>query len=116
MGRQRKYGVQGFWSSLCLVPFLPFSRVKEVVYTTVGGVYFFGAELWAPFIPRAGRTPGSRISRDVLAWIMKLGAARLERCRGWFELRELDDMATGIALRAIDDANRHGGLLRKAIL
>ena len=32
-----------------------------------------------------------------LAWIMGLGSARLERCRGWMELRELDDMATGIA-------------------
>ena len=47
---------------------------------------------------------------------MGLGDARLERCRGWFELRELDDMATGMALRAIDDAISHGGLLRKAIL
>ena len=69
--------------SLCLVPFLPFSRVKEVVYTTVGGAYLFGAELWAPFIPRAGRTPGSRVSRDVLAWIMGLSSARLDRCGGW---------------------------------
>ena len=46
------------------------------------------------------------------AWIMGLGSARLERCRGWFELRELDDMA----LRAVDDAICHGGLLKKAIL
>ena len=102
--------------SLCNVPFLPLSRIKEVLYTIIGGVYLFGAEPWAPFIPRAGRTPGSRISRDVLAWIMGLGSAKLERCRGWFELRELDDMATGMALRAIDDAISHGGLLKKAIL
>ena len=102
--------------SLCMVPFLPFFRVKEVAYTTIGGAYLFAAELWAPFIPRAGRTPGSRISRDVLAWIMGLGSARLERCRGWFELREFDDMATGMALRAVDDAICHGGLLKKAIL
>ena len=102
--------------SLCMVPFLPFFRVKEVVYTTVGGAYLFAAELWAPFIPLGGRTPGSRISRDVLAWIMGLGSARLERCRGWFELREFDDMATGMALRAVDDAICHGGLLKKAIL
>ena len=80
--------------SLCLVPFLPFSRVKEVAYTTVGGAYLFGAELWAPFIPRAGRTSGSRVSRDVLAWIMGLGSARLDGCRGWVELHELDDIAT----------------------
>ena len=98
-------------ASLCMVPFLPLFRVKEVMYTTIEGAYLFAAELWAPFIPRAGRTPGSRISRDVLAWIMGLGSARLERSRGWFELRELDDMATGMALPAIDDANRHGGLL-----
>ena len=58
----------------------------------------------------------ARVSRDVLAWIMGLGSARLERCRGWLELRELDDMATGMALRAIDDAICHGGLLKKAIL
>ena len=101
--------------SLCLVPFLPFSRVEEV-YTTVGGAYLFGAELWAPFIPRAGRTPGSRVSRDVLAWIVGLGSARLDRCRGWMELRELDDMATGMALSAIDDAICHEGLLKRAIL
>ena len=94
-----------------MVPFLPLFRVKEVMYTTIDGAYLFAAELWAPFVPRAGRTPGSRISRDVLAWIMGLGSARLERSRGWFELRELDDMATGMALPAIDDANRHGGLL-----
>ena len=29
-------------------------------------------------------------------------------------MRELEDMATGMAIRAIGDANRHGGLLRKA--
>ena len=57
--------------SLCMVPFLPFSRVKEVVYTVVGGAYLFAAELWAPLIPRAGRTPVSLISRDVLAWMVK---------------------------------------------
>ena len=87
-----------------------------MVYTTVGRAYLFAAELWAPFIPRAGRTPGSRINRDVLVWIMGLGSARLDRCRGWLELRELDDIATGMALRAVDDAICHGGLLKKAIL
>ena len=61
-------------ASLCMVPFLPFFRVKEVMHTTIGGPYLFAAELWAPFIPRAGRTPGSRISRDVLAWIMGHGS------------------------------------------
>ena len=50
-----------------MVPFLPFFRIQEAVYTTVGGAYLFAAELWAAFITRAGRTPGSRISRDVLA-------------------------------------------------
>ena len=96
-----------------MVPFLPLFRVKEVMYTTIEGAYLFAAELWAPFIPRAGRTPGSRISRDVLAWIMGLGSARLERYRGWFELRKLDDMATSMALRTVDDAICHGGLLKK---
>ena len=36
--------------------------------------------------------------------------------RGWLELRELGGMATSMALRAIDDAICHGGLLKKAIL
>ena len=50
------------------------------------------------------------------AWIMGLGSARLEMCRGWFELRELDDMATGMPLRAVGDALCHGWLLKNAIL
>ena len=107
--RRSRLLVRSLASYLCLVPFLPFFRVKEVVATpTVGGVYLFAAELWAPFIPRAA---GSRISRDVLEWIMGLGSARLERCRGWFELRELDDMATSLALRPVHGAICHGGLL-----
>ena len=59
-----------------MVPFVPFFRVKEVVDATVGGAYLFGAELWAPFIPRAGRTPGCRIDKDVLPWIPGLRNAR----------------------------------------
>ena len=43
------------------------------------------------------------------------GSARLERCRGWVELRELDVAAESMAVRAIDDAIKHGGLLKKAI-
>ena len=66
-------------------------------------------------IPRRGATPGSRISRQVLAWITGLRSARLERCRGWVELRELDVAAESMAVRAIDDAIKHGGLLKKAI-
>ena len=97
--------------SLCIVPFLPLFRVKEVVDATVGGAYLFGAELWAPLIPRAGRTPGSSINKDLLSWILGLGNARLDRCRGWVELRELDDVETGMPLRAIDDAICHEGLL-----
>ena len=116
----RKYGVQGIWSSgRLLLPrsFLAvFSRQKKNVYTTVGGADLFGAEFWASFIPLAGRAPGTRVSRDVLAWILRLGSARLIRCSGWMELRELHGMATGMALRAIEDAICHRGLLRKAIL
>ena len=110
-GKTRRSRLLVLWLAL-LVPFLPFFRVKDVLFTTVGGAYLFAAELWAPFIPRAGRTPGSRIIRDVLAWIMGLGSARLERCRGWFELRELDDMATGMPLRAVGDAICHGWYLK----
>ena len=36
---------------------------------------------------------------------------RTDRCRDWVKLRELDDVATGMALRAVEDAIHHGGLL-----
>ena len=52
-----------------------------------------------------------REKEGVLAWIMGLGSARLERCRGWFELRELDGITAGLAFRAVDDVICHGGLL-----
>ena len=99
-----------------MVPFLPLRRVQKIVYTLVGGAYLFEAELWAPFIPRVGRTPGSRIKKDVVSWILELGNARLDRCTGWVELREIDDVVTGTAFRAVDDAINHEGLLKKAIL
>ena len=41
---------------------------------------------------------------------------RTDRCRDWVKLRELDDVATGMALRVIDDAINHGGLLKDAII
>ena len=111
-------GFKAFGTLLCslvLVPFWPLRRVIEVTNAIVGGAYLYAGELWAPFIPRRGATPGSRISRQVLAWITGLRSARLERCRGWVELRELDVAAESMAVRAIDDAIKHGGLLKKAI-
>ena len=52
----------------------------------------------------------------MVSWITGSSGADLDRCRGWVELRELDDMATGMALRAVDDAICHRGLLKKAII
>ena len=72
--------------SLCMVPSLPFFRVKEVVYTRVGGAYLFAAELWAPLIPRAGRTPVSLISRDVLAWMVKKKKRKRKREKKTFSM------------------------------
>ena len=97
------------------MPFLQFFRVKVILCSIVGGAYLYGAELLAPFIARVGRPPGSRISKGSLSWLMGLGSARTDRCRGWVEFREFGDVAIGMALRAIDDAKRHGGLLEQAI-
>ena len=102
--------------ALHLVPFLPFNRVSEVVGSIVGGAYLYGAEVWAPFIPRSGATPGSRISRQVLSWVTGMGSARVDRCRGWVNIRELDVEAESRALRALQDAVSHGGLLATAVI
>ena len=61
-------GFKAFGTLLCslvLLPFLPLRRVIEVTNAIVGGAYLYAGELWAPFIPRRGATPGSRISRQV---------------------------------------------------
>ena len=101
--------------TLFLVPFLPFERVIEVVSSIVGGGYLYGAEIWAPFIPRTGASPGSRISKQVLTWLTGLHGARVARCRGWVMLRELDVEAESRAVRILADAGVHGGLLARAV-
>ena len=101
--------------TLFLVPFLPFKRVMEVVSSIVGGGYLYGAEIWAPFIPRTGSSPGSRISKQVLTWLTGLHGARVARCRGWVMLRELDVEAESRAVRILADAGIHGGLLARAV-
>ena len=75
----------------------------------------YGAEVWAPFIPRSGSAPGSRISKQVLAWLTGMNGARAARCRGWVMLRELDVEAESRALRILSDATVHGGLLARAV-
>ena len=101
--------------SLFMVPFLPFKRMREIATAILGCVYLFGAEVWGPFIPSLGSAPGSKISKDVLQWLTGLGGARTERCRGWVMLAELDVQAESRALRILQDAEKHGGLLERAV-
>ena len=101
--------------ALFLAPHLPFDRLLVVVSAIVGGVYRYGAELWGLFIPLAGPSPGSRISRDVARWLTGFGHMKADRCRGWFKLRELDTEAQASALRVVHDACKRGGLLGRAV-
>jgi len=101
--------------ALFLVPLLPMARLIEVVLAIVGGVYWYGAEVWAPFIPHLGSTPGSRVSRKVVAYLLGLHHTRIDRCRGWIKLRELDIDAESRALRVVLEATQHGGLLARAV-
>ncbi len=98
-------------SSLRLAPFLPFHRTVEVGESTTGGAYLYGAEMWAPFLP----AQGSVIGRQYFSWLHGFGRARLSRMRGWFLLRELDAQAEARAVRLIEDARTHGGLLALAV-
>ena len=101
--------------TLFLAPHLPFDRLRMVVFAIVGGVYRYGAESWGPFIPMSGPSPGSRISKAVTGWLTGFGHTKVERCRGWFHLRELDTEAQASALRAVHDACERGGLLGRAV-
>ena len=100
---------------LYLVPFLPLKRLMQVVLAIVGGCYLYGAEIWAPFIPHLGSSPGSRISKRVLSWIMGFRHTKVDRCRGWIQARELDVDAESRAVRVIHEAIQNGGFLERAI-
>ena len=101
--------------TLFMVPFLPFARMREIFTAIVGGVYLYGSEVWAPFVPHSGCSPGSRVSKEVLWWLTGMGGARTERCRGWIMVNELDVEAESRALRILRDAEQKGGLLERAV-
>ena len=44
-----------------------------------------------------------------------LGGARLERCRGWTPIHDLDDKAVVAAMRIFEDARQFQGLLGRAV-
>ena len=111
---QKAFGA--LMGTLFLVPHLPFARLLTVVFAIVGGAYRYGAELWAPFIPASATTPGSRISRRVSTWLLGFGSrTKIERCRGWIDMRELDTEAQASSLRAVQDACEREGLLGRAV-
>ena len=97
--------------SIKAAPFLPFYRTVEMVECTTGGAYLYSAELWAPFLP----VMGSVLGRQYSPWLLGFGRARISRTRGWFQLRELDVRAEAQAVRVIQDAHTHGGLLALAV-
>ena len=97
--------------TLYLAPHLPITRLTVVAFAIVGGTYRYGSELWGPYIPASG----SRVSTRVSRWITGFGNTKLERCRGWTVLRELDTEAQASSLRAVQDACERGGLLGRAV-
>ena len=125
-------------ASLESVPYLPFYRVLEVAESTVGGAFLHGGELWGAFtsslpssLPREKKKRRKRIlkgrrkkeekekgslSREFAGWLLGFGSRPCsERLIGWVELRDLAVQATARAVRALHDAQRHGGLLALAI-
>ena len=50
-----------------------------------------------------------------MKWLTGLGGARLERCRGWTPIRDLDDKAVVAAMRIFEDARQFQGLLGRAV-
>ena len=96
--------------TLFLVPHLPITRLTTVVFAIVGGTYRYGSELWGPCIEK-----GSRVSKRVSCWLTGFGHTKIERCRGWTVMRELDTEAQASSLRAVQDACERGGLLGRAV-
>jgi len=96
--------------TLFLVPHLPITRLTTVVFAIVGGTYRYGSELWGPCIEK-----GSRVSKRVSCWLTGFGHTKIERCRGWTAMRELDTEAQASSLRAVQDACERGGLLGRAV-
>ena len=92
-------------------PYLPFHRTLEIGESTIGGVFLYHSEIWAPFLP----AHGSVLGRQFLSWLLGFGRARSSRMRGWFDLRELDISAEGRAVRLIDQARQHGSLISLAV-
>ena len=94
-----------------LVPFLPFARTVEMGEAVVGGALGYSAELWAPFL----LARGTATNRSYLNWLLGFGKARLARSRGWLPLRDLDGKACAAVVRVLEDAQRLGGLLLRAV-
>jgi len=101
----------GLKSALRVVPFLPFNRTVEIAEATVGGVYLYSSELWAPFLDR--RTSG--VSDGYAAWLLGLPHVTATRLQGWLPLRDLDIKAEASVVRVLQDAKTHGGLLDAAV-
>ena len=105
------------------VPFLPFARTVELGEALVGGAYLYGAEMWAPFISMLAVVEGTGddeetrnpVNTAYFKWLTGLGGAKLDRCRGWTSVRELDDKALVAAVRVFEDARKFQGLLGRAV-
>ena len=120
-------------------PSPPFYRVLEVAESTVGGAFLHGGELWGAFtsslpssLPREKKKRRKRIlkgrrkkeekekgslSREFAGWLLGFGSRPCsERLIGWVELRDLAVQATARAVRALQDAQRHGGLLALSLI
>jgi hypothetical protein len=98
-------------ATLRAAPFLPFHRTLEVCSGTTGGAYLYSAEMWGPFLPAEGSALGEKFSR----WMLGFWRTRADRRLGWVEICDLDDKALSRAVRVIEDANFHKGLLLRAV-
>ena len=81
----------------------------------VGGAYLCGGEMWARFIWMMAAGEGSRVMSAYMKWVTGLAGARLERCRGWTSLCDLDEKALVAAVWVFEDARRYEGLLGRAV-
>ena len=88
-------------------PFLPLMRRKEIVEAIVGGGYLYASELWGPFVVLRG----SRVNRELRAWLLGFGAARPNRQQGWVPIRDLDVEALSRAVRVLEEVSIEGSTL-----
>ena len=67
------------------------------------------------FFSLSASVEGSRVNIAYTKWVTGFGAARLERCRGWTLLRDLDDKALVAVVRVLEDAHKYKSLLWRAV-